>query len=203
MNTKIFPIVGSLIIGILVGYLLLPSGRIGSMMSGRSSPTVSQNVTGMGSSVDKHFIEQMIPHHEGAIAMSRIALDRSTRPEIRQLAEAIIDSQSREITQMRSWYLAWYGREVPTGNPSLGGMMMGGGMHGGADQDVASLRAAADFDREFLAEMIPHHQMAVMMARMLEAGTTRSEMTDFAASIISDQSREIEQMQEWYAAWYK
>jgi len=203
MNSKTYPLLASLLAGVLIGYLLLPGGRIGSMMYGSYSPSGSQSGTGMSAGVDRHFIEQMIPHHEGAIAMARIALERSSRPEIRQLAENIIDSQSREIEQMRAWYLGWYGSEVPQDDLSLGGMMMGDGMHGGTDQDTSALSAATDVDREFLAQMIPHHQMAVMMARMLDAGTSRPEMKEFAASISNDQSSEIRQMQSWYDAWYQ
>jgi uncharacterized protein (DUF305 family) len=40
-------------------------------------------------SADAHFIVMMIPHHEGAIAMADLALERSRRPEIRTLAERI------------------------------------------------------------------------------------------------------------------
>ena len=154
----------------------------------------------MNSNLDKHFIEQMIPHHEGAIEMAELAKKRSQRSEILTLADAIITSQSQEITQMQSWYKEWYGIDVPIDSSSRMGMgrgMMHGGMMGGENADIEYLENAEDFDTAFLQEMIPHHQMAVMMAQMLLSGTDRPEMKQLGQNIIKAQETEIEQMRSW------
>ena len=57
---------------------------------------------------DKAFIDNMIPHHESAIAMAQVVLEESENPEIREIAGAIVDAQKREIEQMRSWRDEWY-----------------------------------------------------------------------------------------------
>ena len=43
-------------------------------------------------SADARFIVMMIPHHDGAIAMSELALSWARRPEITALARRIIAS---------------------------------------------------------------------------------------------------------------
>lgn len=50
---------------------------------------------------DDAFLQMMVPHHEGAIAMAEAELAKGGDPELRALAETIIASQRREITQMR------------------------------------------------------------------------------------------------------
>ena len=154
--------------------------------------------------IDKHFIEQMIPHHEGAIEMAKLAQEKSNRPEVLTLASTIIDSQSTEITQMQSWYKEWYGSDVPfdsTIGMGMGRGMMHGGMMGGQTSDIESLKSATDFDKAFVEEMIPHHQMAVMMTQMLQSGTDRSEMKQLALDIIKAQEAEIELMRTWLREW--
>lgn len=56
---------------------------------------------------DIAFVEMMIPHHEGAIVMSREALQKSEKPEIKELANQIIRAQEAEIKMMQDWKTKW------------------------------------------------------------------------------------------------
>lgn len=195
------------IIGFLVGSLLTVlvvsnavnnnNQNIMQMMGMRSNQMANSNT------IDAHFIEQMIPHHEDAIIMAKLAQTKAKTPEIKQLAENIITSQGQEIDQMRNWYKNWFGREVPENIQVMNqhGMMGGSSMHMGkmgSDMDMTRLEESSDFDKAFIEEMIPHHQMAVMMAQMLENSTSRPEMKNLAKDIISAQTKEINEMRSWY-----
>jgi len=183
MNNNILYGVAGLLVGIIIGIFIAP-------------PVMLPNGS-MG--MDRHFIEEMIPHHNGAIAMAELALERSKRPDILSLAEGIIEAQTRENSEMRTWYEDWFGTQVPIeSTPSGMGMMDRGGMYMiSAEGDLEELRSAEDFDLEFIRQMIPHHEMAIMMARMLAAGSGREEMQKLADQIITSQSREIDMMRSW------
>jgi uncharacterized protein (DUF305 family) len=64
---------------------------------------------------DREFIDMMIPHHQGAIRMALMQLDEGKDPEVRKLAQAIIDAQAKEIDAMSTWRVDWYGGLSPAG----------------------------------------------------------------------------------------
>lgn len=72
-----------------------------------------------GSEFDKLFLEEMIVHHQGAIDMANLVLQKSSRPELRSLANDIIVAQTKEIDQMKQWQVQW---GYPTTDSSMGGM---------------------------------------------------------------------------------
>ena len=177
------------------------------MGMGRSGPGRMGSQT-----MDQHFIVMMIPHHDWAIAMADLALTRARKPEIKALARSIKASQTQENAQMRTWYRQWFGGDVPSwttaGAMGMGGMGMGmGGAMGmgggmGMGTSLAALKNAADFDRAFIEQMIPHHRMGVMMASMAQTNSQHPQLRAMQQAMVKAQSQEIEQMAHWYRQWF-
>jgi len=84
---------------------------------------------------------------------------------------------------------------APPGGTAGCGAMGGMGSMGGMEMHVQN-------EFQYLTQMIPHHQEAIAAAKILQQGTDRPAMRAFAASIIKTQSTEVDQMQQWLAAWY-
>ena len=53
--------------------------------------------------VDVDFRTHMIPHHEGAIAMAKVALKYANDAETKRMAQKIIDDQEKEVANMQAW----------------------------------------------------------------------------------------------------
>ena len=178
-----------------------------------TNPAVSSDPNSSSQTISgRNFLTMMTVHHQQALEMSNLALTRAKRPEIKQLAQSIITDQKSEIQTMATLYKAAYGTEIPAMGMG-GGMMDRDGNQGmmqmpmngmnGMKMDMNTLRNAADFDREFLRQMIAHHQSASQMSQMVLRTTKSPEIRTLAESIIKAQTAEIGQMRKWYQTWYK
>ncbi len=154
-------------------------------------------------SIDQQFIDMMVPHHEGAVAMGRIAQQRAEHPEVRTMANDVVKAQSAEMAQMKSWRMMWYGNDQ---TPGMGSMPMMDGMDMGQSRDMMAsierLKTATPFDKAFIEEMVPHHQTAIAGARIARDKGQRAEIRKVAEDVIRVQTEEIGKMQGWYASWY-
>ena len=61
-----------------------------------------------GAEFEIAFMEMMIRHHEKAIKEATTCLARAYHPELLNLCQNIIDTQTQEIRQMRAWLCEWY-----------------------------------------------------------------------------------------------
>jgi uncharacterized protein (DUF305 family) len=62
-------------------------------------------------------------------------------------------------------------------------------------------RTGADFDENFVAMMISHHQGGIDMAKLAETRAKHDEVKQLSKDIISVQTKEIAEMEKWQQDW--
>jgi uncharacterized protein (DUF305 family) len=180
------------------GHGQMDHGQMGHGSMGMGSGGMArQMVMQKGKYSDKAFIDAMVPHHQGAIAMAEVALKNAEHEEIVQLSRNIISSQQAEIEELKSIKQEEFGTsnvpmEMSQEQMRGMGMMMN-------PQQLANQKP---FDEAFMDAMIPHHQSAIEMAQVALEKSDNPKIKELAENIISAQQREIEQMREWRMEWY-
>ena len=144
---------------------------------------------------DAQFMRDMIPHHQQALEMSRLAPDRTNSIELLGIAGKIEAAQGDEIAFMEQW-LTSRGESVDRDSTHGHHHTMQGMA---SKEQMAALTAAsgAEFDRQFLSLMITHHEGAIdMVEALLEQPGSAYDPTlfEFTTDVTNDQSKEIEVM---------
>ncbi|MFC3453731.1 DUF305 domain-containing protein [Amycolatopsis speibonae] len=91
--------------GLLKGWGAAPSGEHsahGSMSGMMTEDDLAKLGQAKGAAFDKQWLEMMVKHHEGALAMAKTALQQGSNAEVKALARKVIDGQQAEITEMRT-----------------------------------------------------------------------------------------------------
>ncbi|MEG9224902.1 DUF305 domain-containing protein [Aeromicrobium sp. Sec7.5] len=161
-----------------------------------SSASLPDDVT----EFDVTFAQEMIPHHEQATEMAALAQDRTTSPEILDIASRIEAAQDPEIETMTTWLQEWGVSEESTDEHSemnhgqgsesaMPGMM--------SDEDMSDLEDATgtEFDQMFLTMMIEHHEGAIIMAKAEIDSGTNPDAIALAEQIEAAQTTEIAEME--------
>jgi uncharacterized protein (DUF305 family) len=169
-------------------------GHNGGGHNGDAQPTASVPSNAAFNRADVAFATGMIPHHQQAIDMARLAATRAGSQQLKDLAGRIEKAQDPEIETMSNWLMDW-GQPVPPRD--AGG---GHGQHAGmmTDEEMKALTAASgkDFDRMFLEMMIRHHQGAIQMSTDQQRDGQHPDAKKLAQKIAADQAAEVKEMQD-------
>jgi uncharacterized protein (DUF305 family) len=179
-----------------------------SLQPDPTSPTVyefGETLAGLeGRELEVTFLAEIIPHHQAAIEMAEMQLERGTSPDIRTHAENIIHNQKHQIHQFTRWLEDWYGLSPEEARAEAPGE---------ARQEMAALEeetqamieelravpAGEDFDVAFVQKMIPHHQGGIVEFLEPQSRATGPELRVAAASGITTQQAQVADLRTWLA----
>ncbi len=106
----------SLLVGGSIGYQAAPKGKVlehtmtdNGILQNSIDNMVSDLKNKKGNTLDSTFLNQLIISNEGEIEIAKTVLASSKRPEIKKMAEDIINTRSSEIITMKSWLNKWFG----------------------------------------------------------------------------------------------
>ncbi|HEX6467886.1 MAG TPA: DUF305 domain-containing protein [Streptosporangiaceae bacterium] len=162
----------------------------GHSMGASAAPAAGHNGAGHNDQ-DVMFAQMMIPHHQQAVDMAKLAANRASQPKVKQLAAAIQGAQGPEIQQMTGWLRGW-GAAMPNGGMGTG--HGADGMMSAAEMSHLGKLSGPAFDKAFLQMMIKHHQGAIVMATTEQHRGMSSQVKAMVTSIIRSQSAEITTM---------
>ena len=195
LRTTALPAIGVISALLLVGCATTQDddsiGDMPGMSNGMSSSDDAETSADFNDA-DVAFTMNMIMHHQQAIEMSDLVLEKDgVDQDVVELAQKIKDAQQPEIDAMSGWLDDW-------GQPFSG---MDGMDHSGmmmSDDDMAALEAAsgADAGPLFLEQMIEHHQGAIDMAREQIRDGQNPDAVALAGKIVQDQTAEISVMEQ-------
>ena len=177
----------TLLVALAAGAALAFAGCGDDESSGDARPAAS------GNAVDRAFVADMIPHHEAALQMAKIAQRRASSPFVEQLADDILRTQAAEIEAMRAADARLRGAGVEQGSLGVPQDKMG------MDHDATTLETAKPFDPAFMRMMLPHHEGAITMSEAELAKGKDAELRKLARQIITAQQREISAMRKQLA----
>ncbi|HSW91658.1 MAG TPA: DUF305 domain-containing protein [Candidatus Saccharimonadales bacterium] len=99
---------GGLLVAIAATTFNKPSQDTNTSMSSMSMNEMTADLKNKtGDEFDKAFIEDMVAHHEGAVAMAKLSAKNAKHEEVKNLSNDIISAQEKEITEMKQWQMNW------------------------------------------------------------------------------------------------
>ena len=168
---------------------------------------------------DNEYLTHMIPHHQVAIDISKIHIKKSTSPKIQNILRKLIWIQKFEIAlmqqvlknntdkisnndKMHSYYIKTIADYISPNKPELTKIYCDPHFFN-PKQHMKHIENMELDDEMYIKHMIPHHQVAIDMSKVLIKNTKNDFMIYLAYKIIRSQQDEIIILNEYLNSPYK
>lgn len=138
---------------------------------------------------DIQYLDTMVEHHREGIKMFQMAIEKSDNPQIKAMAQKMIDDQEKEIPELKAMR-----DDIQPSAPEAVNMKMPGMMS--MDMKELEVTSGAAFDHAFLDMTIKHHQGAVDMSKNALKSAQNKSVKDKAKMILDMQDKEISKMKK-------
>lgn len=167
-------------VGFGIGYSFTPEYRLSAFEKNPMDAEQTDRWT------DLRYVNAMIAHHRGAMMLSREALEKGSRKEVRELAGEILKNEPAAIEELFRWKEAWYGDSRDVRDPIVPAL---------GDQGET-------FDLRFLNALIAHHESGIEMTRDIRLRSSRAEVLDNADSVEAFLLKSRDSLSSWRKEWF-
>jgi uncharacterized protein (DUF305 family) len=165
--------------------LLTPVAFSAKTVNYSNSKTVSSSTpSSMNQNYDAHFLDKLTQHHREGIEMAKIAKDKSSDAEVKNMSEQMINDHQKEIDQMQKWRKDLFSnvpqaRDLP------------------ARADLSSLKSTSgeEFNKTYLSLLSKHYKSGENMMEEAKDKASIPEIREFARKGALKQAQEIEEME--------
>jgi uncharacterized protein (DUF305 family) len=141
---------------------------------------------------DIDFAVMMVEHHKGAVEMSKVEVNQGSNTEMKAFAQKVIDDQNKEIGFMQQFISK--AAKTKSANAAEFQKALNHSMMAMMNDNTTIYN---DIDKDFAAQMIPHHQSAVDMAEAYLKFGQEPALRTLCQNIINSQTKEINWLKEW------
>lgn len=153
--------------------------------------------------VNLDFVLEMLPHHKGAINMSKAIIQYGSNDEVKKFAEHIIASQEPEIPKMEELKTEFEKEKASNKEESEAYIKKYDEIKEIMFKGMESVPLTSDADLTFLKQMISHHEGAISMSKNILKYTKNPELIKLATDMVQSQSKDIEEMKQLIKALQK
>ncbi|HLF51925.1 DUF305 domain-containing protein [Flavobacterium sp.] len=145
---------------------------------------------------DIDYANMMIAHHQGAIDMALIEVEKGTDQKIKIMAQSIITTQTDEQAKLKEILKKAKSAQIKSkeNHPELQNAMKR------MMDKMKEMSLTGQTDKDFVILMIPHHQGAVEMSRSLPFHGKNRALKQLAQKISTDQTKNVKEFKNWLSA---
>lgn len=172
-----------------------------------------------GNLSDREYLEHMIPHHEVAVDISEIHKNISKSPKIQEILRKLIWTQKYEIALMRNilesklekisdnsemnpYYITSVADNINPNKVGISKTYCDPDFFN-PEEHMKHIKDMKLSDKMYIKHMIPHHQVAIDMSKILIKNTKNDFMINLAYRIIRSQQEEILILDQYLNSPYK
>lgn len=146
---------------------------------------------------EQNFLQSFPQHHQEAIDMAQLCVEKAQHPELKQLCQHMISSQTEEKQQMNQWFQSWYGGkgDAPISTEAK--------MKAQHETMMAKLHMSSgeSFDHTMLVDMGEHHRMGIAETQTCILHAGHPELKALCGKMKGEQQKDLTQMNTWVKEW--